>query len=67
VSHDQVTLGANLTVVYENGEDGFWIATIPEVPGAVFQGKTKDEARETQLKPARVDGSAPRTCLAAAQ
>ena len=38
-------LSTNLTVIYEKGEDGFWIATIPEVPGAFSQGKTKREAR----------------------
>ena len=34
-----------LTILFEEGEDGFWIATIPEVPGAFSQGKTKAEAR----------------------
>lgn len=35
-----------LTVIYEHGDDGWWIATIPEIPGAFSQGKTKKEARE---------------------
>ena len=34
-----------LTIIFERG-DGWWIATIPEVPGAFSQGRTKDEARE---------------------
>ncbi len=38
-----------LTVIFERGADGWWIATIPEVPGAFSQGKTKDEARENVL------------------
>lgn len=42
-------LNANLTIIYEKGEDGFWIATIPEVPGAFSQGKTKKEARENAI------------------
>ena len=36
----------NLTIIFEKGEDGFWIATIPEVPGAFSQGRTKEEARQ---------------------
>lgn len=33
-----------VTIVYEDGEDG-WIASIPEVPGANSQGRTREEAR----------------------
>jgi predicted RNase H-like HicB family nuclease len=43
-------LSAKLTVIYKKGEDGFWIATIPEVPGAFSQGKTKAEARENVIE-----------------
>ena len=38
-----------LTIIYEQGADGWWLATIPEVPGAFSQGRTKDEARENVL------------------
>lgn len=38
-------MSAELTVIYEPGEQGWWIATVPEVPGAFSQGRTKDEAR----------------------
>jgi predicted RNase H-like HicB family nuclease len=34
-----------LTIVYEQGEDGFIVASIPEVPGAHSQGRTREEAR----------------------
>ncbi|MEO6857089.1 MAG: type II toxin-antitoxin system HicB family antitoxin [Solirubrobacteraceae bacterium] len=34
-----------LTIVYENGEDGWIIASVPEVPGAHSQGHTREEAR----------------------
>lgn len=34
-----------LTIVYEQGDDGWVIASIPEVPGALSQGRTRDEAR----------------------
>jgi predicted RNase H-like HicB family nuclease len=36
----------HLTIRYESGEDGWTIASIPEIPGAVSQGRTRDEARE---------------------
>lgn len=35
-----------LTIIYEHGDDGWWIATVPEFPGAFSQGQTKEEARE---------------------
>ncbi len=34
-----------LTIVFEHGDDGWVIASIPEVPGAMSQGRTRDEAR----------------------
>lgn len=34
------------TVVYQRIEDGWIMATVPELPGAVTQGATLDEARE---------------------
>lgn len=43
-------MSAKLTVIYEKGEDGFWIATIPEIPGAFSQGKTKKEALENAVE-----------------
>ncbi len=36
------------TIIYERDGD-WWIATIPEVPGAFSQGATKEEARENVL------------------
>jgi predicted RNase H-like HicB family nuclease len=38
-----------LTIIFELGQDGWWIATIPEVPGAFSQGRTREEARENVL------------------
>ncbi len=32
-------------VVYQTVEDGWIMATVPEVPGAVTQGRDMDEAR----------------------
>jgi predicted RNase H-like HicB family nuclease len=34
-----------LTIVYEQGDDGWIVASVPEVPGALSQGHTRDEAR----------------------
>jgi len=33
------------TVVYQPIEDGWFLATVPELPGAVTEGATLDEAR----------------------
>ena len=32
-------------IIYE-GEDGYWIAECPSLPGCISQGKTEDEATE---------------------
>jgi predicted RNase H-like HicB family nuclease len=34
-----------VTIVYEPGEEGWIVASIPEVPGANSQGRTREEAR----------------------
>jgi predicted RNase H-like HicB family nuclease len=31
-------------IILYTGEDGYWIAECPSLPGCVSQGKTKDEA-----------------------
>ncbi len=28
------------------GEDGYWVAEVPSLPGCISQGKTRDEAIE---------------------
>jgi predicted RNase H-like HicB family nuclease len=38
-----------LTISYEDGEDGFVIARIVEVPAAMSQGRTREEARDNVL------------------
>ena len=35
----------DLEIVYEPGEDGWIIASIPQVPGVFSQGRTREEAR----------------------
>ena len=39
----------DLTILYDQGEDGWIVASIPAVPGALSQGRTRDEARENVL------------------
>jgi predicted RNase H-like HicB family nuclease len=34
------------TAIYERTEDGWWVASVPEIPGAHSQGRTIEEARE---------------------
>ena len=34
-----------VTIIYEDGEDGWVIATVPEIAGVFSQGRTRDEAR----------------------
>ncbi len=31
-------------VVIEKGEDGYYVVTVPSLPGCISQGKTKEEA-----------------------
>lgn len=37
------------TIIFEPAEEGGFTAYIPEVPGAVSEGETKEEAREMVL------------------
>ncbi len=38
-----------ITIIFEKAEEGGWVASIPEVPGAVSEGETIEEAREMVL------------------
>jgi len=38
-----------MTIVYEQGEDGWTIASVPEVPGTHSQGRSREEARSNVL------------------
>ena len=31
-------------VILYKGEDGYWVAECPSLPGCIFQGKTREEA-----------------------
>lgn len=38
-----------LTIVFEPDDGGWIVASIPEVPGAHSQGRTRDEARKNVI------------------
>lgn len=44
----------DLTIVYEPGEDGWIVVSIPEIPGVFSQGRTREEARENVIDALRV-------------
>lgn len=33
-------------VIVEKGEDGYYVVTVPSLPGCISQGKTEEEALE---------------------
>lgn len=33
------------TAIYEHTEDGWWVVSVPEIPGTHSQGRTLEEAR----------------------
>ena len=39
----------DVTIVYEEGDDGWIVASVPAVPGALSQGRTRAEARKNVL------------------
>jgi predicted RNase H-like HicB family nuclease len=44
----------DLTIVYEPGEEGWIIASIPEVAGVFSQGRTREEARTNVIEALRL-------------
>jgi predicted RNase H-like HicB family nuclease len=44
----------DLTIVYEPGDDGWVIASIPEVAGVFSQGRTREEARTNVIDALRL-------------
>ena len=38
-----------LTIVFEHGDDGFVVASIPDIPGTHSQGRTRQEAKANVL------------------
>lgn len=44
-----MTASLTLTIVFEEDDSGWIVASVPEVPGVHSQGKTRDEARENVI------------------
>jgi predicted RNase H-like HicB family nuclease len=44
----------DLTIVYELGEDGWILASIPQVAGVFSQGRTREEARANVIDALRL-------------
>ncbi len=44
----------DLTIVYEPGEEGWILASIPAVPGVFTQGRTREEARANVIDALRL-------------
>lgn len=42
-------MNGDYTIIFEPSEEGGYTAFIPEVPGAISEGKTVEEAREMVL------------------
>jgi predicted RNase H-like HicB family nuclease len=43
-----------LTIVYEQGDEGWVIASIPEIAGVFSQGKTREDARANVIDALRL-------------
>ena len=43
INKDSVDCSMRQVVIYP-GEDGYWVAECPSLPGCISQGKTKEEA-----------------------
>ena len=43
-------------VIIYPGEDGYWVAECPSLPGCISQGKTKEEAIAGYIKALEQDG-----------
>ena len=44
----------HLTIVFEQDEAGWYVASVPQVPGALSQGRTRQEARENVIDALRL-------------
>jgi hypothetical protein len=51
IAHDEQM--EQLTILYEEAEDGWIAARIEEVPGAISQGRSREEARANVIQALR--------------
>jgi predicted RNase H-like HicB family nuclease/DNA-binding Xre family transcriptional regulator len=45
-AQEQKVAGGTFTAIYEFTDDGWWVVSVPEIPGAHSQGADLEEARE---------------------
>ena len=67
-----MTDALQLTIVYQDGGDGWIMAFVPQVPGVLSQGRTRAEARSNVIdalrlmlspEPGEIDGDRERLTL----
>jgi predicted RNase H-like HicB family nuclease len=46
VREESITDMQPFTAIYERTENGWWVVSVPEIPGAHSQGRTIEEAHE---------------------
>jgi len=49
-----MTDSLRFTILFEEGENGWIVAQVKEVPGAISQGRTREEARENVIDALRL-------------
>jgi predicted RNase H-like HicB family nuclease len=49
----EVSESLKLTIVFEQGDEGWIVASVPEVPGALSQGRTREEVVRGRRRAAR--------------
>jgi predicted RNase H-like HicB family nuclease len=49
-----MTDSLRFTILFKEGEDGWIVAQVKEVPGAISQGRTREEARENVIDALRL-------------
>jgi predicted RNase H-like HicB family nuclease len=54
IVYDMAIEQLDLTIIYEDAEDGWIVATIPEVAGVFSQGRTREEARANVIDALRL-------------
>jgi predicted RNase H-like HicB family nuclease len=43
-----------LSIIYEDGGEGWFVASIPQVPGTISQGRTREEGRANVIDALKV-------------
>lgn|GEM_PF-876076 len=46
MDYDLITMEKRYTIIIEPGEDGWFVVTVPALPGCITPGRTMEEAEE---------------------